>query len=37
VSCTRAEAGVDEVLRHADQAMYQAKRKGKDQAVKVAI
>ena len=37
VSCTRAEAGVDEVLRQADQAMYQAKRKGKDQAVKVAI
>src|SRR5216683_2248689 len=36
VSCTRAEAGVDEVLRQADQAMYQAKRKGKDQAVKVA-
>jgi diguanylate cyclase (GGDEF)-like protein len=37
VSCTRAEAGVDEVLRQADQAMYQAKRKGKDQAVKVAM
>jgi len=37
VSCTRAEAGVDDVLRQADQAMYQAKRKGKDQAVKVAM
>jgi len=37
VSCTRAEAGVDEVLRQADVAMYEAKRTGKDRAVKVAI
>ena len=37
VSCTRAEAGVDEVLRRADLAMYEAKRKGKDRAEKVAI
>lgn len=37
VSCAQTDVNVDEVLRRADQAMYEAKRKGKDRAVKVAI
>jgi diguanylate cyclase (GGDEF)-like protein len=37
VSCSGAETDVDEVLHQADQAMYAAKRQGKNQAVKVAI
>jgi diguanylate cyclase (GGDEF)-like protein len=37
VSCTGADKSVDDVLRSADQAMYEAKRKGKNRAVQVAI
>ena len=37
VSCTDSGAGADDVLRHADRAMYEAKRQGKDQSVKVAM
>jgi diguanylate cyclase (GGDEF)-like protein len=37
VSCTQTDVDANEVLRRADQAMYEAKRKGKDRAVKVAI
>jgi diguanylate cyclase (GGDEF)-like protein len=37
VSCTGTEVDVDEVLRRADQAMYEAKRSGKDRAVNVTI
>jgi len=34
---TGTEAGTDELLHKADQAMYEAKRTGKDRVVQVAI
>ncbi|HEV8265094.1 MAG TPA: GGDEF domain-containing protein [Gemmatimonadales bacterium] len=37
VSCTDKEATTDDLLRRADQAMYEAKRTGKDRVVQVAI
>jgi len=37
VSCTDSAVGPDDVLHKADRAMYEAKSKGKDQAVKVAM
>jgi len=37
VSCTDAGAGPDDVLHKGDRAMYEAKKLGKDQAVKVAM
>ena len=37
VSVTGSEAGTDELLRKADQAMYEAKRSGKDRVVQVAL
>jgi len=37
VSCSVAEANTDELLRKADQAMYEAKRAGKDRVVQVTI
>ncbi|MGH7519923.1 MAG: GGDEF domain-containing protein [Gemmatimonadales bacterium] len=37
VSCTATEANTDDLLRRADQAMYDAKRMGKDRVVQVAI
>jgi len=37
VSCTATEASTDDLLRRADQAMYDAKKSGKDRVVQVAI
>jgi diguanylate cyclase (GGDEF)-like protein len=37
VSCSVAEANTDELLRKADQAMYDAKKAGKDRVVQVEI
>jgi diguanylate cyclase (GGDEF)-like protein len=37
VSCTATEANTDDLLRRADQAMYDAKKSGKDRVVQVAI
>jgi diguanylate cyclase (GGDEF)-like protein len=37
VSCTATDASTDDLLRRADQAMYDAKRKGKDRVVQVAL
>ncbi len=37
VSCTTTDASTDDLLRRADQAMYDAKKSGKDRVVQVAI
>lgn len=37
VSCTATEASTDDLLRRADQAMYDAKKLGKDRVVQVAL
>jgi diguanylate cyclase (GGDEF)-like protein len=37
VSCTDTDASTDDLLRRADQAMYDAKKSGKDRVVQVAL
>ena len=37
VSCTATDASTDDLLRRADQAMYDAKKQGKDRVVQVTI
>jgi len=37
VSCTATDAGADDLLRRADQAMYDAKKAGKDRVVQVSL
>lgn len=37
VACTATEASTDDLLRRADQAMYDAKKAGKDRVVQVAV
>ena len=37
VSCTATDASTDDLLRRADQAMYDAKKSGKDRVVQVAL
>lgn len=37
VSCTATDASTDDLIRRADQAMYDAKRAGKDRVVQVAL
>jgi diguanylate cyclase (GGDEF)-like protein len=37
VSCTATDASTDDLLRRADQAMYEAKKMGKDRVVQVAL
>jgi diguanylate cyclase (GGDEF)-like protein len=37
VSCTATDASTDDLLRRADQAMYDAKKGGKDRVVQIAI
>jgi diguanylate cyclase (GGDEF)-like protein len=37
VSCTATDANTDDLLKRADQAMYDAKRMGKDRVVQVAL
>ncbi len=37
VSCTATDASTDDLLRRADQAMYDAKKMGKDRVVQVAL
>src|SRR5262245_53623072 len=37
VACTATDANTDDLLRRADQAMYDAKKSGKDRVVQVAI
>jgi len=37
VSCTSTDASTDDLLRRADQAMYDAKKSGKDRVVQVAL
>src|SRR5438093_599435 len=37
VACTATDASTDDLLRRADQAMYDAKKSGKDRVVQVAL
>jgi diguanylate cyclase (GGDEF)-like protein len=37
VSCAATDANTDDLLRRADQAMYDAKKAGKDRVVQVAL